>query len=67
MAIINGILVTDVQLLDDEDGIAEEEYSDYQEEFEDYEDFEEEVDEAEVIRINNLLSDFGNIEMSNIP
>ena len=60
MAISTGILVTDVQLVDDEDGIADEEYKDY-------EDFEERVEEAEVIRINNLLSDFGNIEMSNIP
>ena len=46
--------------MDDEDGIADEDYQDY-------EDFEAEVEEAAVIRINNLLSDFGNIEMNNIP
>ena len=60
LAIITGILVTEVHLVDHEDAIAEEEYQDY-------EDFEEQVEEAEVIRINNLLSDFGNIIMNNVP
>ena len=60
LAISTGILVNEVQLVDDEDGIAEEDYQDY-------EDFEEEVDEAELIRITNLLSDFGKIGMNNIP
>ena len=55
LAIINGILVTDVQLLDREGGNVEDDISDY-------EDFEE----AEVIRINDLLSDIGNIKMNNI-
>ena len=56
VAIVTGIHVTDVQLVDDEDGIADEDYQDYQ----------EEVEEAEVIRINNLLSDFGNIAINKI-
>ena len=57
LAIINGILVTDIQLLDMEDEAEEEDYSDYEEELED----------AEVIRINELLNDVGNVNMRNRP
>jgi hypothetical protein len=59
LAISTGILVIDVRLVDDEDAIAN---GDYQ----DHEDFEEEVEEDEVIRIDTLLGDLGNI-VNNIP
>ena len=54
IAVIMGILITDVELLGDAANNTEESNDDYQE-----------IEDAEVIRINKLIEDFGNIRMDN--